>query len=107
MKKKKAYRPARPFMEKLLKDPEIRIYFEEERAKTEIAAAVRDARIHAGLTQVELAQKADTTQAVISRIESGMDSRVPSLTLLARIAAACKAKLMFGFEFKKVAVARI
>ncbi len=104
MKKKKSYRPARPFVEKLLKDPEVRIYFEEERVKTEIAMAVRNARIHAGLTQVELAEQADTTQAVVSRIESGTDSRVPSLALLGRIAAACKAKLMFGFEFKKTAV---
>ena len=105
MKKKKAYRPARPFMEKLLKDPEIRMYFEEEHAKSEIAMAVRDARIHAGLTQVELAKKAETTQAVISRIESGTDSRIPSLALLARIAAACKARLLFGFEFEKSAAA--
>jgi ribosome-binding protein aMBF1 (putative translation factor) len=101
MKKKKAYRPARPFVEKLLKDPGVRIYFEEERAKTEIAMAVRNARLHAGLTQAELAKAAETTQAVISRIESGTDARVPSLALLARIASACKAKLMFGFEFKK------
>lgn len=99
MKKRKAYRPARPFVEKLLKDPEVKIYFEEERAKTEIATAVRNARIHAGLTQVELADAADTTQAVVSRIESGTDSRVPSLALLAKIAAACKGRLMFGFEF--------
>ena len=106
MKKRKAYRSARPFVEKLLKDPEIKIYFEEERSKTEIASAVRDARIHAGLTQIELAEKADTTQAVISRIESGTDSRVPSLALLSRIAAACKAKLMFGFDFKKPVTVR-
>ena len=104
MKNKKAYRPARPFVDKILKDPEIRIYFEEERAKSEIAMAVRDARLHAGLTQIELARKANTTQAVISRVESGTDSRVPSLALLARIAAACKAKLMFGFDFKKSAL---
>jgi DNA-binding XRE family transcriptional regulator len=51
----------------------------EERAKTEIARAVRNARIHAGLTQMELADAAETTQAVIGRIESGTDSRVPSL----------------------------
>ena len=99
MKKNKTYRPARPFVDKLLEDPEIRIYFEEERAKTEIAEAVRGARIHAGLTQVQLAKLAHTTQAVISRVESGTDSRIPSLTLLARIAAACKAKLLFGFSF--------
>ncbi len=77
--------------------------FEEERAKTLIADAVRNTRIRAGLTQVELAKRADTTQAVISRIESGTDSRIPSLALLARIAGACKAKLTFGFSFKKAA----
>ena len=104
MKKRKAYRSARPFVERLLKEPEIRVMFEEERAKTLIAEAVRSARIRAGLTQVELASRATTTQAVISRIESGTDSRTPSLTLLARIAGSCRAKLMFGFSFAKKAV---
>lgn len=99
--RKKMYRPARPFINKLLKDPEIRVLFEEERAKTLIADAVRTARIRAGLTQVELAKRADTTQTVISRIESGSDSRIPSLALLARIAGACKAQLTFGFSFSK------
>lgn len=98
--KKKAYKPARPFVEKLLKDPDIRVIYEEERAKTLIAEAVRSARIHAGLTQSELAQIAHTTQAVISRIESGTDQRTPSLNLLAKIGAACHAKLTFGFLFK-------
>lgn len=105
MKKKKAYRPAKAFVQKLLKDPKVRVYFEEECSRTTIAMAIMDARIHAGLTQMELAKLIDTTQAVISRIESGTDSRVPSLTLLARIAGACKAKLMFGFEFNEKAVA--
>ncbi len=100
---KKAYRPARPFINKLLKDSEIRVLFEEERIKTQIAEAVRSARIRAGLTQTELANLADTTQAVISRIESGMDSRIPSLSLLARIAGACKANLTFSFLFEKKA----
>ncbi len=101
--KKKRYRPAKPFIERMLKDSEIRVLFEEERAKTLIAEAVRNARIHAGLTQVKLANLADTTQAVISRIESGTDSRVPSLSLLARIAGACRAKLTLGFSFGKKA----
>lgn len=100
---KKRYRSARPFIKKLISDPEIRVAFEEERAKTLIAEAVRNARIRAGLTQVELAKKADTTQTVISRIESGSDSRIPSLALLARIAGACRAQLTFGFSFEDAA----
>ncbi len=101
--KKKAYRSAKGFIEKQLKDPEIRVHFEEERAKTLIAEMVRSARIRVGLTQTELAKRADTTQTVISRIESGADSRTPSLALLARIAGACRAHLTFGFQFSKKA----
>jgi DNA-binding XRE family transcriptional regulator len=100
--KKKTYKSAKPFFQNLLKDKEIRILFEEEKAKTEIAHAVRTTRLKANLTQAELAKKIDTTQSVIARLESGSDKRVPSLGLLARIAAACGASFEFGFSFKKV-----
>ena len=103
--KKKHYRSAKPFVKNLLKDSEVRVFFEEERAKTLIAEAVRAARLRAGLTQVQLAKRANTTQAVISRIESGSDSRIPSLDLLSRIAGACRAKLAFSFEFDDTKVA--
>ena len=43
MKNKKSYRSAKPFFQKILKNKEIRIQFEEERSKTEIAHAVRAA----------------------------------------------------------------
>lgn len=45
MKNKKHFKPAKPFFQKLLKDKEIRIHFEEEKSKTEIAHAVRTARM--------------------------------------------------------------
>lgn len=97
---KKTYRSAKPFFQKLLKDPAIRVIFEEEHAKTEIANAVRSARMKAGLTQGELAKKIGSTQSSIARLESGSDKRIPSLGLLARIAAACGARFEFGFKFK-------
>ena len=103
--KRKAYHSADKFIQKLLKDDEVRVLFEAERAKTLIADVVRAARIKAGLTQVALAKLAGTTQAVVSRIESGTDSRTPSLELLSRIAGACKATLTFAFEFSKQKVA--
>lgn len=99
--KKKHYKLAGQFFQKLLKDKEIRILFEEERARTEIAHAVRVARLKANLTQEELAKKIDTSQSVIARLESGTDKRTPSLPLLAKIAAACGATFEFGFHFKK------
>jgi ribosome-binding protein aMBF1 (putative translation factor) len=101
--KKKAYKLARPFFQNLLKDKEIRILFEEENVKTEIAHAVRTARMTANLTQAELAKRIETSQSVIARLESGSDKRVPSLPFLARIAAACGASFEFGFHFKKAA----
>lgn len=100
---KKKYKSAKPFIKKLLKDQEIRIYYEEERTKTLISQAVKTTRLQAGFSQTELAKKAFTTQNVISRVEAGTDSRMPSLALLSRIAAACKAKMTFGFVLKKAA----
>ncbi len=102
MKNKKPYKSAKPFFQKLLKDREIRIHFEEEKSKTEIAHAVRTARMKADLTQAELAKFIGTTQSVIARLEGGTDKRVPSIPLLARIAAACGAHFEFGFTFSKV-----
>ena len=86
-----------------LKDPEFSFYFQRERAVSEIARLVHDARLKAGLTQAQLAQKAQSSQVVIARLESGTDGRVPSLELLERIAGALKAKLLVRFEYKEVA----
>ena len=86
-----------------LKDPEFKFYYQREKAISEIAQMVRDGRLRAGLTQAQLAEKAQSSQVVIARMESGTDDRVPSLDLLDRIASALKAKLLVRFEYKKVA----
>ena len=86
-----------------LKDPEFSFYFQREKAISEIARLVRDARLKAGLTQAQLAQKAQSSQVVIARLESGSDPRTPSLDLLERIAGALKAKLLVRFDYKNVA----
>lgn len=98
-KKKKAYKSAKPFFDELRNDPEVMLHYEEEKAKTQIAALVRSARQRAGMTQAELAERVGTTQSVIARLESGGDQRIPSLALLARIASALDARLEFGFKF--------
>jgi ribosome-binding protein aMBF1 (putative translation factor) len=85
------------------KDPEFSFYFQREKAISEIARLVRDARLKAGLTQAQLAQKAQSSQVVIARLESGADQRTPSLDLLERIASALKAKLLVRFDYKNVA----
>jgi ribosome-binding protein aMBF1 (putative translation factor) len=90
-------------LQRELKDPELSLYFRREKAISEIARLVRDARLKAGLTQAQLAKKAQSSQVVIARLESGSDQRVPSLELLERIASALKAKLLVRFEYKRVA----
>jgi ribosome-binding protein aMBF1 (putative translation factor) len=85
------------------KDTEFSFYFQREKAISEIARLVRDARLKAGLTQAQLAQKAQSSQVVIARLESGADQRTPSLDLLERIASALKAKLLVRFDYKNVA----
>lgn len=64
---------------------------EENRVEYEIAHALIEARIIKGLTQKELAEKINTKQSVISRLE-GIQS-TPSISLLKRIAQALNASL--------------
>lgn len=80
------------------KDPDFVVWFEEERAKSEIALRIARARKAAGLTQAELAKRVDTTQSVIARLESGSDRRMPSLPLLARVFAALNKRLVLEFK---------
>jgi ribosome-binding protein aMBF1 (putative translation factor) len=99
-KKRKPYGSPAKFFEEMMKDPEVRFHYQEERAKTDIAMAVRTARLKAHLTQAGLAKKIGTAQSVIARLESGEDDRTPTLPLLARIASTCGGKLELGFRFK-------
>ncbi len=52
---------------------------------------VREMRKRAGLTQVELAQRLDTTQSAIARLERGVGH--PTLERLSQIAEACGLEL--------------
>jgi transcriptional regulator with XRE-family HTH domain len=54
----------------------------------EFTTLIRDARQAAGITQVELADKAGTTQPAVAAYESGV--RAPSLATLERLLDACE-----------------
>ncbi|HPI41039.1 MAG TPA: helix-turn-helix transcriptional regulator [Pseudobdellovibrionaceae bacterium] len=95
--------PARPYLDKKLKDKTIKIFFDEEKTKTEIARLIRTAREAAGFSQREIALKADTTQAVVARLELGTDKRMPSLMLIVRLLKAANAHLELTCIFDKVA----
>lgn len=61
-----------------------------------LAHAVIDARLKAGLTQEQLAERMDTTQSVIARLESGRTR--PSTQTLERLALATGTRLKISFE---------
>ena len=88
-------------IEKNLKDPKFAQEYEKQLLINEISKLIVRLRQTTHLTQKELAYKAGTTQPVSARLESGNDSRVPSLELLARIAHASNSKLFLSFEAKK------
>lgn len=69
-----------------MKDPGYRREYKRLEPEYQIARAIIEARIRKRITQAELAKRAKTGQAVISRLE-GMSSK-PSLSLLRRIADA-------------------
>jgi ribosome-binding protein aMBF1 (putative translation factor) len=100
MKIKKPYVSGDVFFKQAMKDKELKILYDEEIVKMEIAKAVRNARAHAKLTQAGLAKKMNISQSLIARLESGQDERTPTLPLLGRILAQCGASLELGIKFK-------
>jgi ribosome-binding protein aMBF1 (putative translation factor) len=90
-------------LRKKFKDPEFRLHFEESRSVSDLCVAVANARQVMKLSQQELAARIGTTQSAIARLENGNQGRMPSLSLLSRIAKALKLNLVVGFEKRKVA----
>ena len=82
--------------QEMLKDPEFKKLYEESQPEFEIAKAIIRARIENKITQKELAEKMNTTQSVISRVEQGRTS--PSIALLKRLAAALNTTLQVQFK---------
>ena len=84
-------------IESQLSDSEFSREFEKQKVISQIAQKAYQLRIGSGLTQKAMAEKSQTTQQVIARIESGRDQRVPSLELLNRIAHAAGKHLKISF----------
>ena len=69
------------------------------------AKMVRSARLAAGLSQVQLAERVGTTQSAVSRWENGGDD--PRLSTLAAILSACGQRLVLHAETDDVDRAQI
>lgn len=76
------------------KDHEFKPLLDQARLRVAIARQIKVAREKAGLTQAELAEALGVTQPMIGRLESLKDKRLPSIELLARIAAITKKRLV-------------
>jgi len=84
----------------LMQDPEFKKEYEALQPEMNITRAILDARIRAGMTQMELAEKSGISQADICRLEKG--TRNPSIALLKRLAEAMDSTLRIEFVPKKI-----
>jgi transcriptional regulator with XRE-family HTH domain len=80
----------------VLTDPEWRAAYEPSQLRRETARMLARARLEQRLSQAELAERCQTDQAVISRIERGVVS--PSLDTLSRLAKGLGLRPVLYFE---------
>lgn len=78
-------------LKRSLKNPEFKKAWDESEAEYQISRALIAARLSKKISQRDLAEAANTTQAVISRLESM--SANPSIGLIQKVASALNLKL--------------
>ncbi len=83
------------YLKKQLKDPDFKKEWEASETQYQLVREIIQSRIKSNVSQRELAKKAKTTQAVISRIESMAVN--PSISLIEKIAHALDKKLEIHF----------
>ena len=86
----------RDLHERWRRDPEYRAAYEELGPELELARILIEARTNAGLTQAQLAERMQTTQSVVARLESGRAR--PSTRTLEEIARCTGTRLRISFE---------
>ena len=79
-----------------LKNPAFKKAWEKSEVEYQLSRQIIAARLERKMTQKQLAEKADTTQAVISRIERMAVNT--SIELLKKIASAFDTRLRVSFE---------
>lgn len=77
-------------------DPEYRKAYDGLGPEFEISRSLIEARTRAELTQAELAQRMNTTQSAVARLESGRTR--PSTRTLQKIARATRTRLRISFD---------
>ena len=77
-------------------DPDYAQAYDELGPEFALARSLIEARAGAGLTQTELAERMETTQSVVARLESGRVN--PSTKTLQKIARSTGTTLRISFE---------
>ena len=77
-------------------DPEYRKAYDRLGPEFELSRSLIEARTRAKLTQAELAQRMNTTQSVVARLESGRSR--PSTRTLEKIAQATRTRVRINFD---------
>lgn len=83
------------YINRSLQDDEFKKVYESKRLKYELISKMIKLREEQHITQLELAERIGTTQAVISRLENGSTNL--TLSMMARIAEAFNRKLLVEF----------
>ena len=86
----------RALHKKWLRDPAYREAYDELAPEFRLARALIEARTNAGLTQAQMAERMQTTQSVVARLESGRAH--PSTRTLEKFAQAAGLRLKISFE---------
>jgi len=84
------------FKKRLLKNKNIKKEYERLRTEYEVLDKIISLRIKSNLTQEELANKLNTKQSAISRLERGMIN--PTMTFLNKLASVFGKKLVVEFR---------
>ena len=82
--------------EKWSRDPDYRAAYDRLGTEFDLARSLVEARTRAGFTQAELAERMETTQSVVARLESGR--MYPSTRTLERVAQATGTRLRISFD---------
>ena len=89
-------RTADELHKKWMKNPEYRREYAALEEEFLLTAVLIEARSRAGLTQEQVAQRMNTTQAVVARLEGGGSK--PSTRTLEKYAEATGSRLKISFE---------
>jgi len=87
----KEFTTLKEFEKKLFKNPKVKKAYEDLKPEFELLNLIIKKRKKEGLTQKELARRAETKQSAISRFESGNYN--PTLSFLQKIARGLGVKL--------------